>query len=166
MLFRSIDLSPRPAISYTGGWGPGGGIRSRQAFPLPLRLTTDVELTQAHEDLLPNIIFTPARDEKAGFRVDRRMLGAGVVYICDTKTETMAGSADLPCKWPGRERWMIELDGDRVRVWIDGKEVVDHRHGLKVHEAYFVGIGANAKDSVPQGSAARFDNVRLEHLPR
>ena len=161
-----VDLSPRPAISYTGGWGPGGGIRSRQAFPLPLRLTADLELTQSHEDLLPNIIFVPLRDERAGFRVDRRMQRGGLVYVCDTKTETIASPTEVPCRWPGRERWVIEIEGDRVRVSIDGREVLDHHHGLKVSEAYFINLGANAKDSVPQGSAARFDNVRLEHLPR
>lgn len=161
-----IDLSPRQADAYPGGWGASGGLRSRAAFPLPLRVTVDLELTGGHEDLLSNIVFTPVlRDEKALFRVDRRSLRGGVVDLRDA-TSGLFSTADVPCRWPGRERWSVEVDGDRVRVSIDGREVLDHRHGLKVHGAYFVALQANAKLSVPQGSAAKFDNVRVEHLPR
>lgn len=157
-----IDLSPRRPNWYDGGWGRPGGLRSRQAFPLPLRLTADVELTQGHEDLLPNVVFLPvSRDEKAGFRLDRR---GGVVALLDISSGPMR-SADVPARWPGSERWTIEVEGDQVGIWVEGRKVLDHRHGLKVSDAYFVTLQANARSTVPQGSAVRFDNVRLEHLP-
>jgi len=157
-----VDLSPRRPEWYDGGWGKVGGLRSRQLFPLPLRLTVDVELTQSHEDILPNVLFTPAsRDEKASFRVDRR---GGAASLLDASSGLMR-SVDVPARWPGRERWVIEIEGDQVGVWVEGRQVLEHRHGLKVSDAYLITLQANARSSVPPGSAVRFDNIRVEHLP-
>ncbi len=161
-----IDLTPRPADPNVAGWGPSAGLKSRQAVPLPMRVTADFEATDPHEDLLANIVFTPAvRDEKALFRVDRRNVRGGVVELRDVASSVL-GSSDLACRWPGRERWSIEVDADRVRAWIDGREALDSRHGLKVHAAYFVTLQANARASVPSGARVKFDNVRLETQPR
>lgn len=161
-----IDVSPRPADDYSaGGWHSAGGLRSRQFFPLPLRVTAEVEVTQKHENLHAFITLVPSSTRPGDVKNAVSVKLRGGVY--GVFVERQEGKfAESQGSWPRRERWGVELDDREIRLLVDGVEVLRRAHGLTLREPCQVQIGGGAKVDVPPGAHVRFDDVRIEPLER
>jgi hypothetical protein len=146
-------------------------VYSRQPFPPILRVSMDVEIS--HANLLAGFTFVPRdsflkADNKeailftlSGARREMRLgLGNGWQW---NSLET------APAPAPSRERWTLELDGDKARLLVDGKEVFQKAHGGKVHALYHLrleGTAGVAGPNAPPGSYVRYSNLRVEKLAK
>jgi len=161
-----VDLSPRAADAYTsGGWHLPGGLRPRQGFAVPFRLSVDVEVTAKHDNLNAVVALAPASVKVGGVRneVAARLRGAEyAILIENTKAKTSAAGGAFPL----RTRWVIELDRQELRFWVDGKEIGRQAHGLTITEDYKFELQGAAKADVPAGARVIFDNVKVEPLDR
>ena len=157
-----LDLSPRAGDSYAGGgWHLAGGLRTRQAFPLPFRVTVDVEVT--HKDVALNalVVLTPG-SQKGGMlknEIAVRLRGGEYATLVEGQ---IVKTTESPSKPPIRERWTLELDRAELRFSVDGKEVQRHAHGLSMSEDYRLELQGAAKLEAPKGARVRFDNVKIE----
>jgi hypothetical protein len=159
-----IDLTPRrPGVTLEPC-----GLMTREAFRLPFRVSLEMEAAPAGPDMDPGVVFIPARqpDELEAFWVDHYPLSSRTFRLADERTKGVIAAADAPADVPRRERWTIEIEGDEVRVSLDGREVLKARHGKRVFEAYHVRIESNAGANVPAGARVFYDNVRIEPLSR
>ena len=61
-----------------------------------------------------------------------------------------------------RERWTVEFGLKEIALFVNGKQVLRHTHGLAITSEYFVELQGAAKMEVPAGARVRFDNVKIE----
>lgn len=157
-----VDLSPRPGDSYAeGGWHAPGGLRSRQAFALPIRITVEVEVS--HKDVALNaiVVLIPASQKTGALKNELGMRVRGPDYgiLVDGQPAKTAPSSMKPGI---RERWTFEVDRTEAKFFVDGREVLRHAHGLTLTEDVRVELHGAAKADAPKGARVRFDNVRVE----
>jgi hypothetical protein len=157
-----LDVSPRPGDSYAGGgWHLAGGLRTKQGFPLPIRVTVDVELSVKDDNVNALIVFVPSTQKGGSLKNEIAVRLRGGEYAVLVEGQK-AKSHDSSWKPPLRERWTIEVDRTEVKLLVDGKEVQRHAHGLTITEEYRVELQGSAKLEAPKGSRVRFDNVKIE----
>lgn len=161
-----IDLSPRPSDPYAaGGWHAPGGLRSKQSFAVPFRMTVEVEVTARHDNLNALVALVPA-SVKAGAvknEIAVRLRGAEYAILVENnklKTAPAAGP------WPLRSRWTVELDRQEVRFWAGDKEIGRAAHGLTLTEETRFELQGAAKVDVPAGAHVTFDTVKVEPLEK
>jgi hypothetical protein len=161
-----IDLSPRAGDSYAaGGWHVPGGARAKQAFPLPFRVSVDVEVTAKHDNLNAVVVLSPASVKAGGIKNElaARLRGSEYALLVENnKGKTAAVGGTFPLK----SRWVIEVDRQELRFWADGKEIGRQAHGLAITEDYRIELQGQAKIDVPAGARVAFDNVKVEPLER
>jgi len=161
-----LEIDPSRAInSGQPGWIGPGGIQSRDAYPLPLRVSVDVEMTHGHRDLIAALLFMPqgvrADSEKGDvFRVELR----GDTYGLAVQASRYIREVQVPGPWPRRERWTVDVAGDEVRFSAGDREVLRAAHGRGVHRAYHIRPECNAMATAPADSRVRFDNMVVEAL--
>ncbi len=157
-----VDLSPRPGESYAaGGWHSAGGLRTRQSFPLPLRITVDVELS--HQDVALNVLLVLIPVSQKGGTIKNEIAvrvrgGEHALLIENEKAKITEGSLRVPL----RERWILEVNETDVRVLIDDREFHRQAHKLTITENYRIELQGAAKLEAPKGAKVRFDNVKIE----
>jgi hypothetical protein len=164
-----IDVSPRPGAPYAGGgWHPPGGLRTKQYFPVPFRLSADVEITHRNDFINVLLVLIP-RSGAAGAprnefnavknEVAVRLRGGEYSIMVEGDHQKQADRTWTP---PLKERWTVEFDLKEIRLLANGKELLRHAHGLKIADDYRVELQATAKVESPAGSRVRFDGVRIE----
>lgn len=155
-----IDVARRAAE----GWA-GGGLQTRQGFPLPLAVSVDVDVPVLHAGAVAAVVFVPQGQKRRGdgvFRVqlrDRR-------YSLTTESgepRDLAG-ADRAGGAPCRERWRVEVQGNAVAFLANDKEVFRQRHDLAASAGYSIEFDASVRPDAPAGAGAAFDNVLVEKL--
>ena len=166
-----IEVAPRPNAVYSGDWHAPGGFRSRAAFPLPMRLSVDVEADADDDRFEPVLLFRPpstlaetgdeAYRQKGAIHLMRR---AGRLEALVENASV--GSLAAPRERPGRERWVVELDAERLVFRADGRVVADRAHGLALPAACQVGLEALGKRAAPRGLKVRFDNLVVEKIQK
>jgi hypothetical protein len=164
------EVSPHPGEPYPNTWHIPGGAHSLSAFATPFRVSFDLEVTHGHSDILAQLSFipvtarlqVPGRPTKAGDMI--RLIRRGNSYRLLDRESRALHTVGAPGGWPRRERWAVELNGDEVRLVVDGKEALRARHRQRVHRRYRVGLLGGAKLGVPQGARVSFDNVVVERL--
>lgn len=156
-----IDLSPRASET---GWR-GGGLVTRQAFAPPLAVSADVEIPTLHAGIVTAIVFLPPGQARGGDGVLRIQLREKRYAVYSEKGEPreLAG-ADRRGGGAVRERWRVEIEANRVRLLVDGREVLRHAHDLPVAEGYRIEMDGAARQDAPAGARAAFDNVTVELL--
>lgn len=161
-----IDASFRAGDSYAaGGWHVPGGVRLKKGFPVPFRLTVDVESTIKDEDLNVVVAFVP-ESQKAGViknEIGVRLRGSEHTILVENvkgKPSTAAGP------WPYRAQWTVELDRQEIRFLVGDKEVGRQAHGLTFTENYRFELHGAAKDTGPKSARVAFDNVKVEALEK
>jgi hypothetical protein len=157
-----IDLSPRPGEPYAGGgWHLSGGVRTKQSFSAPFRVSVDVDISHKHSSLNTLVVFTPkAPGPRAGKNEIAVRLREGEYSAI---VETLhAAKADASGAAPIRERWTVEFGLKEVAFFVNGRKAFSHAHGLALAQEYFVELQGAAKMDVPQGARVRFDNVKIE----
>ncbi len=161
-----IDLSPRPSDPYAaGGWHVPGGVRLKQGFPAPFRVTLDVEVTARHDNLNVVLVLVPASSKAGAIKNELAVRLRGNEYailVENVKGKTASASGPFPL----RSRWTVEVDRQEIRFWADAKEIGRQAHGLKITEDYKFELQGQAKADVPAGARATFDNVKVEPLER
>jgi hypothetical protein len=156
-----IDLSPRPGEPYGSGWHAAGGLRTRASFPVPFRVSFDVEVSHKDPALNTLVVLTP---RVAGPRTSKneaaiRLRDGEYSVIVEDKH---VKQADSPSAAPVRERWTVEFGLKEIALSVNGKPVLRHAHGLAVAGEYFIELQGSAKMEVPAGARIRFDNVKIE----
>lgn len=157
-----IDLSPRPGESYAaGGWHVAGGLRTRTSFPLPLRVTVDVEVSHQDAALNALLVLIPASQKGGTIKNEiavRVRGGEHALLIENEKVKITEGSLKVPL----RERWTLEVTETDVRVLVDDREFHRQAHKLTIAEPYRVELQGAAKVEAPKGAKVRFDNLKIE----
>ncbi len=171
-----IDATPRPAEEYVPtSWHTPGGLRSKKTFPLPLRISVDVEVSSADFDVTPILVLKPA-----GATVGAGVLtysSKDVLQVARRKDRIGAvvgtGSAELelrsaPCAYRGGEpeRWTVEIGRELLVVSVNGTEILREPHRMDASRRFQVGLEAAAKKEIPAGIKVRFDNVVVERADR
>lgn len=146
-------FAPRAALA--DGWYGPTGLRLQRPLVPPLHLEFTVEHLIDHEDVLFAL----------------RLLGAGdgeeIGWI------GLRGQQHLHCapkghsepldrlELPPRQLWQVELTADRIRIVIDGQEVLHGPHGFVLDRPLQLEVGANGKTTAPAGPWIAFDDFRL-----
>ena len=156
-----IDLSPRPDDPYPTTWHASGGLRTRQSFTAPFRVSVDVEISHKHDSVNTLLVLTP---KTPGPRTGKNEIG---LRLRDGEysviVETVHGpAANTPGGAPIRERWTVEFGLKEVSLAVNGKPVLRHVHGLAITQEYFVELQGTAKRDAPSGARVRFDNLKIE----
>lgn len=159
-----IDLSPR-AGDGPEGWPPPGGLRSRQSFTFPLRVSAEVELTHRHENLNMALAWTTATRRAADLETDLIARLRGEEYALLLGTERLQ-LRERSGPWPRRERWTLEVDRTEMRFLVDGEEILRRPHGRTLSEPCVLELRGLSKQGAPSGAHARLDAVRVEPLER
>jgi ferric-dicitrate binding protein FerR (iron transport regulator) len=161
-----VDVSRRPGDSYAaGGWHIPGGVRLKKGFPVPFRLSVDVESSVKDDSLNVVAAFVP-ESQKAGViknELGVRLRGADYAILVENvkgKPATAGGP------WPYRARWTVELDRQEIRFWADGKEIGRQAHNLTFTENYRFELHGAAKDDGPASARVTFDNVKVEPIDK
>jgi hypothetical protein len=157
-----IDLSPRPGEPYAGGgWHLSGGLRTKQSFTAPFRVSADVEISHRDPSINTLVVLTPkAPGPRTGKNeIALRLRDGEYSAIVET---LHAARADASGGAPVRERWTIEFGPGEVALSVNGKQVLRHAHGLAIAQEYFVELQGAAKLDAPQGARVRFDNAKIE----
>ena len=161
-----IDLSPRPADAYAaGGWHLPGGARAKQGFALPFRLSMDVEVTAKHDNLSAVVVMVPASAKGGVIKNELAVRLRGSEYAVLVENNKVKQAAAVGA-FPLKSRWVVELDRQDLRFWVDGKEIGRQAHGLTISEEYKIELQGQAKADVPAGARVAFDNLKIEPLER
>jgi periplasmic protein TonB len=157
-----LDLSPRAGESYAaGGWHLSWGLRTREYFPAPCRVSLDVEQTQKHLNANALVVLIPKGQpqgtSKNEIAVHLRAEQYGILIGGQP-----AKTVDRPWTPPLKERWTIELDRREIRLSADGRAVLRHPHGLQLAGEYRLELQGGGKMDTPAGARVRYDNVRIE----
>lgn len=156
-----IDLSPRPGEPYPGTWHASGGLRTRQSFAAPFKVSADVEISHKEPTVNTLLVLTPkAPGPRTGKNeIAIRLRDGEYSVIVETqhlKSAAAAGTA------PVRERWTVEFGLKDVSLSVNGRQVFSQAHGLTIAQEYFVELQGTAKPDAPAGARVRFDNVKIE----
>jgi hypothetical protein len=156
-----INVSPRPEDPYPNTWHASGGLRTRQAFAAPFRVTVDVQVSHKGDTLNTLLVLTP---KQAGPRTGKNEIALrlrGGEYSMIVETQHVA-QVDAPSGALQRETWTIDFGLKEVVLFIDGKRVLGHDHGLALAPSYFVELQGTAKRDAPKDALVRFDNLKIE----
>jgi hypothetical protein len=162
-----IDLSPRPGDPYPSSWHEAGGLIGRTPIRVPFRLEVDVDVTHRHPNLIAAILFLPRPARQSAEE------WPNLFWVCfrGDALSIARGDADASAPvrtagdFPRRDRWTVQMDAQELRATVNGRETARFRHDRR-DPAVFLYPNANAKLDAPQGARVRFDNLRVEELPR
>jgi hypothetical protein len=164
-----LAVAPRSRNSFaTNDWHTPGGLRTRAVFPLPLRITAEVELGGSDDRFEAVIVVRPPGP--AGGPGDAVYRAPGTIHVARrgdalSALAENAPLAQLASPRPARaERWTVELDAERLLFRVDERVVVDRAHGLRLGPAVQVGFEAAGKRGAPETLRASFDALRIEKL--
>jgi ferric-dicitrate binding protein FerR (iron transport regulator) len=170
LLDGRLDISLPPGSTRSNVQGE---VHTRLSYRAPLRVSVDVEISHSHPDLLAGFTFVPAasepkRDNKDAILFTLAGSRRGLSFGLGNWGWKGLQNANVSVPAPHREQWTLELDGDDVRVLVDGKETFRRKHGGKVHTHYHLRLEGTALTgpNLPPGAYVRFDNVRVEPLTR
>jgi ferric-dicitrate binding protein FerR (iron transport regulator) len=156
-----IDVSPRPGDPYPSTWHVPGGLRTRQSFATPFRVTVDVDVSHTNDSINALLVLMPKtggpRGEKNELAV--RLRNGKYGLIVETKHVAEADGSGAPGV---RERWTIDFGPKELLFSVNGKTVIRHPHGLTIAPEYFVELQGTAKPDAPAGARVRFDSVKIE----
>jgi ferric-dicitrate binding protein FerR (iron transport regulator) len=156
-----IDLSPRPGEPYGTGWHASGGLRTKQSFAVPFRVSFDVEISHKNPSLNTLVVLSPriAGPRTVKNELAIRLRDGEYSVIVEEKHLKQAESASAA---PIHERWTVEFGPKEVALSVNGKPLLRQAHGLTVTNEYCVELQGSAKMDVPAGARVRFDNVKIE----
>jgi ferric-dicitrate binding protein FerR (iron transport regulator) len=160
-----IDLSPKTSYAYAQGeWHLPGGVRLKQGFAVPFKVTVDVEVSAKHDNLNALVVLVPASAKTGGIKneVAARLRGGDYTIL----VENTKGKPSPAGTFPIKTQWVIELDKQDVKFWAGGKLVGSQAHGLSMTEPYTIELQGAAKKDVPNGAKITFDNVKVELIDR
>jgi len=158
-----VNLSFRPGDAYDGGgWHASGGLRTRKSFPVPFRVSVDVQVSHKHEDLNTLVVLMP---NTAGPRTGKNEVAVRLrngEYSVIVESQHLPPPVDAPNAALQTETWTIDFGLKDVALTLKGKEVLRRNHGLTIGHEYFVELQGTAKQGAPKDSYVRFDNVTIE----
>jgi len=155
-----LDLG-RPDSDWSGG-----GLQTKQEFAPSISVSADVEIVDPHASVVGGIAFIPGGQQRGGdavFRIQLRGDRYGLLAEAGGTAREMAG-APRPGGLPCRERWTVEVEGNSVRFLVNGKEILRHRHDLRVAAVYAFDLHGAARRDAPETTRAAFDNVVVEKV--
>jgi len=154
----ALDAPTDPKVDKP--YGHRASVAVIPAFELPIRVSVDVEVTDAPRSTL------------AGLRIyGRPTMNLINMDLMDQKYIFLVGkqtqAADVVGTYPRTERWTVEIDTDRnVRFLVDQRELAKaKRDGSDPQFGISLLVARHAGPHAP-GSRVRFDNLVVERLPR
>ena len=156
-----IELSPRPGDPYPSTWHVPGGLRTKQSFATPFRVSVDVEFSHKDDSINTLLVLMPKTSGPRGEKneVAVRLRNGKYGIIVETKHVAEADAAGSPGV---RERWTVDFGAKELVFSVNGKTVLRHPHGLTIPPEYFVELQGTAKPDAPAGARVRFDSVKIE----
>jgi hypothetical protein len=167
-----IDTTPRPAEEYAvTSWHTPGGLRTKKAFALPLRIVLDVETSSADFDVSPVLVLKPTGaavgagaqtySSKDVLQVARRKDVVTAVVGTGTAERELKSSL-FACRGGESERWAVEIGRELLVVSVNGTEILRELHRMEPSRRFQIGLEASGKREIPAGIKVRFDNVMVE----
>ena len=156
-----INVSKRDE-PYPGTWHAAGGLRTRQSFSAPFKVSVNVGISHKSSSINTLLVLTP---KAPGPRTGKNEIAVRLrdgKYSVIVETQHLEPDVDAKGDAPISERWTIEFGLKHVSLSVNGKQVLSRDHGLTIAQEYFVELQGTAKEDAPDGARVRFDDVLIE----